>query len=73
METGVYIELVGKHLVDIDEQALALARTELGTATIKETVNTALRRATSHRRAQVATALDVLAAGPVEDRAEAWR
>jgi Arc/MetJ family transcription regulator len=64
---------VAKHLVDIDEQALAMARAELGTSTIKETVNAALRRATSHRVQQVAAALDVLAAAPSEDRAEAWR
>jgi Arc/MetJ family transcription regulator len=64
---------VAKHLVDIDEQALAMARTELGTTTIKEAVNAALRRATSHRARQVTAALDALAAAPAEDRAEAWR
>jgi len=50
-----------------------MARAELGTSTIKETVNAALRRATSHRVQQVTAALDVLAAAPSEDRAEAWR
>lgn len=65
--------LVAKHLVDIDEQALELARAELGTSSIKETVNTALRRATSDRVRQVAAALDVLAAAPSEDRDAAWR
>ena len=35
---------VAKHLVDIDETALAAAQAELGTATMKETVNEALRR-----------------------------
>jgi Arc/MetJ family transcription regulator len=69
----VYIGFVGKHLIDIDEQALEMARAELGTTTIKETVNVALRRATSHRAQHVATALDSLAAALSEDRAAAWR
>ncbi|GAB4975728.1 hypothetical protein MAHJHV57_41890 [Mycobacterium avium subsp. hominissuis] len=69
----VYTGLVGKHLIDIDEQALEMARAELGTSTIKETVNAALRRATSHRLQHVSAALDALAAAPSEDRAEAWR
>jgi Arc/MetJ family transcription regulator len=64
---------VGKHLIDIDERALEMARAELGTTTIKETVNAALRRATSHRAQHVAAALDSLAAAPLEDRAAAWR
>lgn len=73
MGLTVYTCCVAKHLVDIDEQALAMARTELGTTTIKEAVNAALRRATSHRARQVTAALDALAAAPAEDRAEAWR
>ncbi|WP_204815350.1 hypothetical protein [Mycobacterium riyadhense] len=64
---------MGKHLIDIDEQALEMARAELGTSTIKETVNAALRSATSNRLQHVAAALDALAAAPSEDRAEAWR
>ncbi|MCV7386085.1 hypothetical protein H7K14_19915 [Mycolicibacter longobardus] len=64
---------MSKHLIDIDEQALEMARAELGTSSIKETVNTALRRATSHRVRQVTAALDVLAAAPSGDRAAAWR
>ena len=36
---------MAKHLVDIDEAALAAAQAELGTATMKETVNEALRGA----------------------------
>ena len=55
------------------QQALEMARAELGTSTIKETVNAALRRATSHRLQHVSAALDALAAAPSEDRAEAWR
>ncbi|WP_067971022.1 hypothetical protein [Mycolicibacter icosiumassiliensis] len=64
---------MAKHLIDLDEQALEMARAELGTSSIKETVNVALRRATSHRVQHVAAALDVLAAASSEDRAAAWR
>ena len=64
---------MGKHLIDIDERALEMARAELGTTTIKETVNVALRRASSQRVKDTAAALDVLAAAPPEDRAAAWR
>jgi Arc/MetJ family transcription regulator len=62
-----------KHLVDLDEEALAAARAELGTATIKETVNEALRRATLSRSRRVAAAFDVLANAHLDDRADAWR
>jgi len=64
---------VGKHLVDIDEQALEQARAELGTTTIKDTVNNALRGATTQRKQRVSSALDALAAASHEDRADAWR
>jgi len=64
---------VGKHLIDLDEEALGAARAELGTRTIKETVNEALRRAASGREERVAAALDVLAAAPLGHRSDAWR
>ncbi len=64
---------MGKHLVDLDEQALGAAQVELGTATIKDTVNEALRRATSGRNRRVIAALDALAHARLEDRSEAWR
>jgi Arc/MetJ family transcription regulator len=64
---------VGKHLIDLDEKALSAARAELGTATIKDTVNEALRRATFLRERQVSAALDVLANARLDDRSEAWR
>ena len=65
---------MSKHLVDIDEQALSAARAELGTATIKETVNEALRQVASGRSDQgVSRALDTLAAAPLADRDAAWR
>ena len=62
---------MAKHLRD--EDALSAAQAELGTTTIRDTVNMALDRATSRRRHQVASALDVLANAELDDRSEAWR
>ncbi len=62
-----------KRLVEIDEAALAAARAELGTRTIKETVNEALRRAGRERDAEVERALDVLSSARITDREDAWR
>lgn len=64
---------MAKHLIDVDEQALGAARAELGTSTIRDTVNVALTRATSDRGRRVAAALDSLADMDASDRAEAWR
>jgi len=64
---------MAKHLIDLDEEALHAARSELGTATIKETVNEALRRATQDRGRRVAAALDILARADLDDRVDAWR
>ncbi len=64
---------MAKHLVDLDEDALSAARAELGTTTIKDTVNRALEQATSNRHRKVASGLDVLAAADLADRSEAWR
>lgn len=68
-----YTQMVGKHLIDIDEQALEQARVELGTSTIKDTVNGALRAAIEHRKQRVTSALDTLADAPSVDRDDAWR
>ena len=62
-----------KRLVDIDDTALDDARTSLGTRTIKDTVNEALRRAGEARQAALDDALAVLAAADLDDRAAAWR
>lgn len=70
---GVYTGPMAKHLIDLDEEALRAARTELGTGTIRETVNEALRRATSRRDRAVSKAIDTLAMAQLSDRAEAWR
>jgi Arc/MetJ family transcription regulator len=64
---------VAKHLVDIDEEALSAARAELGTDTIRDTVNQALNRAAGRRAAVVRRSLDVLGRLELDDRAQAWR
>lgn len=62
-----------KRLIDVDDDALEAARAELGTRTIKDTVNEALRRAARQRNAELANALTVLAEADLDDRAAAWR
>jgi Arc/MetJ family transcription regulator len=66
-----------KHLVDLDEEALAAAQEHLGTATIKDTVNAALNLATGRTISgeEIEAALDVLAAVELsdEDREALWR
>ena len=62
-----------KHLVDIDDDVLGAARAELGTATLKDTVNEALRQAATTRDKRVADALSMLASAPHADREDAWR
>lgn len=64
---------MAKHLVDLDEDRLSAARTELGTRTIKDTVNEALRLATAMREERTNHALDTLAGTNLDDRDEAWR
>jgi Arc/MetJ family transcription regulator len=64
---------MSKHLIDLDEDALSAARAELGTATIKDTVNEALRRATEQRSPRISAALDLLSTAGLGDRADAWR
>ncbi len=61
-----------KHLVDIDEEALAAAQAELGTPTMKETVNEALRRASARRSERVAESLTRLGRRRLPPREEAW-
>jgi hypothetical protein len=64
---------MAKRLMDIDEKALAAARVELGTRTLKDTVNEALRRAAPTRDRRVARAMDTLARTRLRDRSAAWR
>lgn len=71
---GLYIlDSVSKHLVDIDERALRAARAELGTRTIKDTVNNALLRVVSDDGLTVEQQLDVLASAKLAPRESAWR
>ena len=69
----VYIGFVAKRLIDIDEEALRAARAELGTQTIKETVNRALRQAGGDDRARVKRSLDRLSRAQLAAREDAWR
>ena len=62
-----------KHLVDLDEEALRAARAELGTTTLKATVNESLRRVARERDGKVGRSLDVLADVALVDREDAWR
>ena len=64
---------MGKHLIDIAEEALRAARAELGTQTIKDTVNQALRRAGAENRPTVKERLDALARAELLSREQAWR
>ena len=71
--TAYILGNVAKHLIDLDEDRLRAARAELGTTTIKATVNEALRLATADRERRVARALDVLGRADLDDRVDAWR
>lgn len=64
---------MAKHLVDIDERALADARAQLGVETIKETVNRALRLVGEDRGAAAKARLDALAGAELAPREQAWR
>ena len=64
---------MSKHLVDIDERALRAAREELGTDTIKDTVNRALLRAGGDDGVSVKERLDLLARADLARREQAWR
>lgn len=64
-----------KHLIDLDEAALDAARRHLGTRTLKDTVNAALRLAAGAdiEGRDVEAALETLASIEFDDRARAWR
>ena len=62
-----------KRLIDVDDQALDAARAHLGTRTIKDTVNEALRVAARQRRAELDSALSVLTQIDLDDRDAGWR
>ena len=62
-----------KRLIDVDDDVLDAARARLGTRTIKDTVNEALRTAARERSAELASALSTLAEADLDDRSTAWR
>lgn len=62
-----------KRLIDVDDTVLEAARAHLGTTTMKDTVNEALRRAADDREDELGHALEVLAGAELDDRAGAWR
>ena len=64
---------MSKHLVDIDDEALGAARARLGTGTIKDTVNEALRQVSQGRTKEVRRSIDVLVRAKLQDRERAWR
>jgi Arc/MetJ family transcription regulator len=70
---AIYTVDVAKHLVDLDDQALSAARAQLGTQTIRDTVNEALNRVAAGRSAEVKRSIDRLARLEVADRSDAWR
>jgi len=65
-----------KHLVDLDDDLLEQARASLGTVTIKDTVNEALRRVSQKGREELNQAINELARLgtelPISDRSDAW-
>ena len=69
----VYTDGMTKRLIDVDDDALDAARAQLGTRTIKDTVNEALRRAARQRGTELASALSVLGDADLDDRSAAWR
>ena len=69
----VYTRVVTKRLIDVDDDALDAARAKLGTQTIKDTVNEALRTAARERDVELASALSTLAEVELDDRSAAWR
>ena len=73
ISSSIYTDPMTKRLIDVDDDALDAARAQLGTRTIKDTVNEALRSAARQRRSELASALTVLAAADLDDRSAAWR
>ena len=59
--------------MDIDDEALGAARARLGTVTIKDTVNEALRQVSQGRTKEVRRSIDVLVRAKLQDRERAWR
>ena len=72
----VYIEVVKRTVIDIDEHLLAEATDILHAASMKEAVNEALRFVVTERRRRQAEAIESLGDWFAErpfDKDEAWR
>ena len=73
----VYTNYMTKRLVDLDDEAEAMARSALGTSTYRATVNQALRKAGERRPNQdrVNAGFDKLGTLDLtdQDRVDAWR
>ena len=66
---------MSKLLIDVDDQALAVAQHVLGTATKRDTVNEALRRVRADRADRYRRAAEAIAAlngDGSADRSTAW-
>ena len=62
-----------KRLIDVDDDALDAARVQLGTVTIKDTINRALRAAATQRGVELDHALNTFANVDLDDRSAGWR
>jgi Arc/MetJ family transcription regulator len=62
-----------KRLIAIDDEALQAAQAELGTSTLKDTVNAALKRVADEREDVIEQRVKTLASIPLDDRRQAWR
>lgn len=63
-----------KYLIELDQDAFAAASQRLGTSTVTDTVNAALRLATGHAGGdEVEAALVTWAAMDLPGRANLWR
>lgn len=64
----IYSESVmSRTVIDIDREALEAARAELGTKTVKDTVNEALRRVAAERERRQLNALEQYPGEPADD------
>ncbi len=64
---------MSKHLVDIDDRTLEMARAALNTNTIKATVDVALAQAAQRHMEDLERRLAALAAVEFDEREDAWR
>ena len=63
--------MMAERVIDVDDDALVAAQGQLGTTTVDDTVNEALRRVARLRESELDRALQVL--GELEHRDDAWR